>query len=68
MVKQAIEIYNNERRHCSLNMKTPAYAHKHEEHKYKSYKKKNITETEKKHYISTVNVRMETSSAEVQLE
>ena len=39
MVKQAVEIYNNERRHCSLNMKTPAYAHKHEEHEYKSYKK-----------------------------
>ena len=51
MVKQAIEIYNNERRHCSLNMKTPAYAHKHEVHKYKSYKKEKketTTNTEKK--------------------
>lgn len=48
MVKQAIEIYNNKRRHCSLGMKTPAYAHQHEVHKYKSYKKeKKEKETEK---------------------
>ena len=40
MVKQAVQIYNNERRHYSLNLKTPAYAHKHQEHKYKSYKKR----------------------------
>ena len=40
MVKQAIEIYNNHRRHYSLNMKTPEFAHQNQTHKYKSYKKK----------------------------
>ena len=44
MVKQAVDIYNNERRHCSLEMQTPNFAHKHQKHKYKSYKK-----TELKH-------------------
>ena len=39
MVAQAITIYNNERRHCSLNMQTPAFAHRHQKHQYKSYKK-----------------------------
>ena len=39
MVKQAIEIYNNHRRHYSLNMKTPEFAHLNQQHKYKSYKK-----------------------------
>lgn len=39
MLKQAVEIYNNERRHCSLEMQTPAFAHTHQLHKYKSYKK-----------------------------
>ncbi len=39
MVKQAIEIYNNNRRHYSLNMKTPEFAHQNQQHKYKSYKK-----------------------------
>ncbi len=42
MVKQAVEIYNNERRHYSLEMKTPEFAHKNQIHKYKSYKKKKI--------------------------
>ena len=39
MVKQAIEIYNNNRRHYSINMKTPEFAHQNQQHKYKSYKK-----------------------------
>jgi transposase InsO family protein len=39
MVAQAINIYNNERRHCSLQMKTPAFAHRHQRHDYKFYKK-----------------------------
>lgn len=39
MVKQAVEIYNNHRRHYSLNMKTPEFAHQNQLHKYKSYKK-----------------------------
>jgi hypothetical protein len=38
MVKQA-EIYNNQRRHCSLGDKTPEFAHVNQIHKYKSYKK-----------------------------
>ncbi|SHM80748.1 Transposase InsO and inactivated derivatives [Flavobacterium xanthum] len=42
MVKQAIEIYNNQRRHCSLGMKTPEFAHVNQIHKYKSYKKNKI--------------------------
>ncbi len=39
MARQAITIYNNERRHCSLEMKTPAFAHRYQQHDYKSYKK-----------------------------
>lgn len=39
MLKEAVEIYNNERRHCSLEMMTPAFAHTHQKHIYKSYKK-----------------------------
>ena len=39
MVAQAVTIYNNERRHCSLQMETPAFAHSHQKHKYKFYKK-----------------------------
>lgn len=38
MLKEAVEVYNNERRHCSLQMKTPNFAHKHQKHPYKSYK------------------------------
>ena len=40
MLKEAVEIYNNERRHCSLQMKTPNFAHTNQTHPYKSYKKK----------------------------
>lgn len=40
MLKEAVQVYNNERRHCSLEMKTPNYAHAKQEHKYKSYAKK----------------------------
>ena len=39
MLKEAVEIYNNERRHCSLEMMTPTFAHTHQQHNYKSYKK-----------------------------
>ena len=42
MVKQAVEIYNNQRRHYSLSMKTPEFAHQNQIHKYKSYKKNRI--------------------------
>ena len=39
MVKQAVEIYNKKRRHYSLLLKTPEFAHLNQIHKYKSYKK-----------------------------
>ena len=44
MIVQAIEIYNYERRHKSLNMKTPVQAHKENNHwaafrQHKFYKK-----------------------------
>jgi transposase InsO family protein len=39
MVAQAVTIYNNERRHCSLQMQTPAFAHRYQKHDYKFYKK-----------------------------
>ena len=39
MIGQAIEIYNKERRHKSLNMRTPAQAHKENNHQHKFYKK-----------------------------
>lgn len=37
MIKQAVKTYNNERRHYSLEMKTPEFAHKNQMHKYKFY-------------------------------
>lgn len=37
MVDEAISIYNNKRRHCSLELQTPAYAHQNEQHQYKKY-------------------------------
>jgi putative transposase len=40
MLKEAVQVYNNERRHCSIGMQTPGYAHTHQKHQYKSYKKK----------------------------
>ena len=39
MVKQAIDIYNNKRRHWSLNLETPANAHIKQDHNYISYKR-----------------------------
>jgi putative transposase len=50
MLKLAVDIYNNQRRHCSLQMKTPSYAHIHQQHNYKSYKNKearNVDKSEK---------------------
>lgn len=37
MLTQAVAIYNNERRHCSLEMETPEFAHKNQRHNYKNY-------------------------------
>jgi putative transposase len=39
MIKQAVEIYNNERPHFSLNLSKPTEAHINQIHHYKSYKK-----------------------------
>ena len=40
MIDQAVQIYNNRRRHRSLDMTTPEYAHLNKKHKYKEYKSK----------------------------
>ena len=41
MIKKAVEIYNNERTHWSLDLKTPQEAHNESNnHTYKSYSKK----------------------------
>lgn len=37
MVAQAVKIYNSKRRHMSLQMQTPDFAHRHETHQYKNY-------------------------------
>lgn len=37
MVKEAVKIYNRQRRHYSLEMKTPEFAHKKQQHIYKKY-------------------------------
>ena len=52
MLTHAVATYNNKRRHCSLEMQTPAFAHTHQLHKYKSYKKKQLN-SEQKMDIST---------------
>jgi transposase InsO family protein len=39
MLKEAVGVYNNERRHRSLQMQTPNFAHSKQQHEYKSYKK-----------------------------
>lgn len=40
-VEQAVDLYNNKRRHYSLDLKTPEFAHLNQLHKHKSYSKKN---------------------------
>ena len=37
MVKQAVETYNSKRRHYSLEMQTPDFAHRNQVHNYKKY-------------------------------
>jgi transposase InsO family protein len=39
MLKETVEVYNNQRRHKSLQMQTPGFAHTNQKHQYKSYKK-----------------------------
>ena len=64
MIKQAVDIYNNERIHYSLEMKTPEFAHKNQVHKYKSYKK---NYNEKNNIHLNHQVKTEPSSAGEQL-
>ncbi|OFY83541.1 MAG: hypothetical protein A3F72_13030 [Bacteroidetes bacterium RIFCSPLOWO2_12_FULL_35_15] len=64
MVKQAVDIYNNERIHYSLEMNTPEFAHANQTHKYKSYKK---NYNEKNNLHLNHQVKTETSSAGEQL-
>ncbi|SFS76517.1 integrase core domain-containing protein, partial [Lutibacter maritimus] len=41
MIKQAVQIYNNERLHWSLDLNTPQNVHQnYNQQKYKSYAKK----------------------------
>ena len=40
MLKESVDVYNNERRHCSLEMNTPNFAHINQTHPYRFYKKK----------------------------
>lgn len=42
IVKQAVEIYNNQRLHFSLGLQTPSKVHIKENVKYKSYKRKKM--------------------------
>lgn len=39
MIKQSVEVYNNVRRHRSLKMQTPKFAHINQQHEYVSYKR-----------------------------
>ncbi|WP_092852084.1 integrase core domain-containing protein [Algibacter pectinivorans] len=39
IIKQAVSIYNNERTHFSLKLKTPAFVHMNQNVAYRSYKK-----------------------------
>jgi len=64
MIKHAVNIYNNERIHYSLNMHTPAVAHLNQVHKYKSYKK---NYTQKNNLHLNHQVKTEPSSAGEQL-
>ena len=47
MLHQAVAVYNNERRHRSLQMQTPNYAHTYQNHEYRSYKKQKIRNVDK---------------------
>jgi len=40
MVARSVEVYNHKRKHRSLEMQTPAYAHTNQAHVYRSYRKK----------------------------
>ena len=59
MLKQAVTIYNQQRRHCSLDMQTPQYAHLHQKHQYKSYKQKMKNESQLKKCTTTLSTNGE---------
>lgn len=47
VVQQAVDTYNNDRRHRSIEMQTPNFAHTHQKHTYLSYKKKLVRNVDK---------------------
>lgn len=47
MLKQAVDVYNNQRRHRSIEMQTPGFAHTHQKHTYRSYKKEDVRNVDK---------------------
>ena len=47
MIHQAVAIYNNERRHRSIQMQTPSTAHTNQTHTYLFYKKKTARNVDK---------------------
>ena len=47
MIHQAVAIYNNERRHRSIQMQMPSTAHTNQKHTYLSYKKKTARNVDK---------------------
>jgi putative transposase len=46
MLRETVLVYNNERRHRSIKMQTPNYAHVNQTHEYKSYKRKPVKREE----------------------
>jgi transposase InsO family protein len=47
ILQQAVDIYNNQRRHRSIEMQTPTFAHTQQKHDYLSYKKKTARNVDK---------------------
>ncbi len=47
MIAQAVTVYNNKRRHRSIQMQTPSSAHTNQNHTYLSYKKKACRDVDK---------------------
>lgn len=47
MLKESVEVYNNERRHRSIEMQTPGFAHTQQKHTYLSYKKETARNVDK---------------------
>jgi len=47
MLQEAVSVYNNDRRHRSIEMQTPCFAHTNQKHTYLSYKKKTARNVDK---------------------